>query len=116
MDTLLKRELAHTGSGVLGRGLSGALLVLAALMVSACGRSAVETPKTPPPRLEPHTRAPTEPRRQQTDDPHIAPPPAYGNKVVLARNDVTPSVRSDSLGRSPLQLPRKLGRLGTPRD
>ena len=55
------------------------ILSLAALAVG-CGGGALSEPKAPPP-VDPETRA--QPR--QKDDPRlIAPPPAYGNKVVMA--------------------------------
>jgi hypothetical protein len=55
------------------------ILSFAALAV-ACGGGALNEPKAPP-LVDPETRA--QPR--QKDDPRlIAPPPAYGNKVVMA--------------------------------
>jgi hypothetical protein len=58
-------------------------LVLAAAVAGGCGAAAVpRAAEPPPPASEPRTRAdPTE-----TETPKlIAPPPAYGNKVVMAQ-------------------------------
>ena len=52
-----------------------------AALASACGSGAVRAPETPPKPVDPETRV--QPRHK--DDPRlIAPPPAYGNKVVMA--------------------------------
>jgi hypothetical protein len=56
------------------------VLSFAALSI-ACGSGAVRPPEGPPKPVDPETRV--QPR--QKDAPRlIAPPPAYGNKVVMA--------------------------------
>ena len=52
-----------------------------AALTSACGSGAVRVAERPPKPVDPETRV--QPR--QKDAPRlIAPPPAYGNKVVMA--------------------------------
>jgi len=52
-----------------------------AVLSSACGSGAVQPAQGPPKPVDPETRV--QPR--QKDAPRlIAPPPAYGNKVVMA--------------------------------
>jgi hypothetical protein len=52
-----------------------------AALLGGCGSGAVRAPETPPAPVDPETRV--QPR--QKDAPRlIAPPPAYGNKVVMA--------------------------------
>jgi hypothetical protein len=52
-----------------------------AALSSACGSGAVRPAERPPKPVDPETRV--QPR--QKDAPRlIAPPPAYGNKVVMA--------------------------------
>jgi hypothetical protein len=62
-----------------------ALFVLALVaLTTGCGRSAVEAPMVPTKTAEHDTHVP-----RRTDHPHlrlIAPPPAYGNKVVMAKS------------------------------
>ena len=56
------------------------ILSVAALLVG-CGSGAMRAPETPPKPVDPETRV--QPRHK--DEPRlIAPPPAYGNKVVMA--------------------------------
>jgi hypothetical protein len=63
-------------------------LVLTAALVSGCGAHVVRAPGPPPP-IEPQTRAnEAAPARLKRDvPPLIAPPPAYGNKIVMAAGD-----------------------------
>jgi hypothetical protein len=52
-----------------------------AALAMACGTGAVRAPETPPRPVDPETRV----QPIQKDAPRlIAPPPAYGNKVVMA--------------------------------
>jgi hypothetical protein len=52
-------------------------------MLMACGQGAFNPPK-PAPRTDVETRAP---RKLQPEIPRLlAPPPAYGNKIVMARS------------------------------
>lgn len=62
-------------------------LVLAAATLAGCASTRVPEPKPPPPASEPRTRV--DPPDDQTPK-LIAPPPAYGNKVVLARGTSDP--------------------------
>jgi hypothetical protein len=56
---------------------------LSAAMLWACGQSAVSTPK-PAPQADIETRV--GPQKQPRELPRlIAPPPKYGNKIVMAR-------------------------------
>jgi len=55
-----------------------------------CGQSAVSAPK-PPPSVDAESRA--YPIKRQRELPRlIAPPPAYGNKIVMAHGESTTSV------------------------
>ena len=66
----------------------GYLLGAAALLVG-CGQSAVSPPEAPARDVE--TRAlPLKPMREVPR--LLAPPPAYGNKIVMARRDVPPQI------------------------
>ncbi len=65
-----------------------ALLFTSALLLAfglaACGGAATSLPAQPPPRpSQPRTEV-TAPQREQAPR-LIAPPPAYGNKIVMAR-------------------------------
>lgn len=63
----------------------GALLVL-----SACANVSTLPPPEPPPRAQ-KSRSQATPKQTQEDPPElVAPPPAYGNKVVLA-SDTRPT-------------------------
>ena len=65
--------------------------VLAAALV-ACSVEPLEPPKAPPPRGE--SRTDVQHDRQRGAPPElIAPPPAYGNRVVLASRDRSEAVR-----------------------
>jgi hypothetical protein len=58
---------------------------LSVLTLMACGQSAFNPPK-PAPRDDVETRV--TPPKPEREIPHlIAPPPAYGNKIVMARRD-----------------------------
>jgi hypothetical protein len=53
-------------------------------LATGCGKGAVEAPMVPAKTAEHDTRSP-----RHNEHPHprlIAPPPAYGNKVVMARS------------------------------
>jgi len=64
------------------RGASGFCVVAAALLFG-CGPGSLGTPK-PAPQPDFETRA--TPQKQPRELPRlIAPPPAYGNKIVMAR-------------------------------
>jgi hypothetical protein len=64
---------------------SVSLAVLLGVLTTACGGKAVPVPESPPPRVvEPSTLAEPAPE-SESPAPLVAPPPAYGNKVVLAR-------------------------------
>jgi len=50
----------------------------------ACGQGALNPPR-PAPRTDVETRAPS---KLQPEIPHLlAPPPAYGNKIVMAQGE-----------------------------
>ncbi len=53
-------------------------------LATGCGKAAVEPPMVPAKTAEHETRSP---RRSEHPHPRlIAPPPAYGNKVVMAKS------------------------------
>jgi hypothetical protein len=53
-------------------------------LMLGCGRAAAPPPaRPPPPAHEPQTR--TGPRHEPDRPELVAPPPAYGNKVVLSQ-------------------------------
>lgn len=66
----------------------GLVRIAAALLLgslSACAAGAAQTPvQAPPPAVEPRTEAQPAERRDRPPK-LIAPPPAYGNRVVMAR-------------------------------
>ena len=63
--------------------------VAAAFVCGACGQGSISVPRGPAPDIE--TRA--LPLKQRHEIPRlIAPPPAYGNKIVLAHADAGVSV------------------------
>jgi len=65
---------------------SVSLAVLFGVLATACGGKAVPVPESPPPRvIEPSTLADPTTIESAPAQPLVAPPPAYGNKVVLAR-------------------------------
>jgi len=60
------------------------VLAVAATVCTACGSGAVQPPAKPEPVVEMR-----EPHRAPREIPRlIAPPPAYGNKIVMAHADV----------------------------
>jgi hypothetical protein len=64
----------------------------ATMMLTACGASAPVNVKAPPRAVDVETRVAPSPRRRDLPPPLVAPPPAYGNKIVMAQRDTTPSV------------------------
>jgi len=65
------------------RSLVALLLVGFAAAITGCGSSATPEPAVPAHQGDTQTRAP---RRHERPMPRlIAPPPAYGNRVVMAR-------------------------------
>ena len=67
------------------KALLSCLATAALLPLVACGQGALEAPK-PAPQADIETRA--TPVKQPRDLPRLlAPPPAYGNKIVMARLD-----------------------------
>lgn len=62
-----------------------ALLLLGLVaLATGCGKAAVEAPMVPTKTAEHETHAP-----RRNEHPHqrlVAPPPAYGNKVVMAKS------------------------------
>jgi hypothetical protein len=56
------------------------IILSVATLVIGCGSGAVRAPETPPKPVDPETRV----ERHRKDPRLIAPPPAYGNKVVMA--------------------------------
>ncbi|HLV68208.1 MAG TPA: hypothetical protein VKY73_20465 [Polyangiaceae bacterium] len=67
--------------------LTLALLGLVLLSESGCARQPL--PEAKPPPVQPQTR-----RSEKPEEPPriIAPPPAYGNKIVMARRSVAHSL------------------------
>jgi hypothetical protein len=57
-------------------------LSAAALALIGCGAAVAPSPQPPPKDVESEVRAP---HRQREIPRLIAPPPAYGNKIVLAQ-------------------------------
>lgn len=68
--------------GRVRRVVTRSLFLALAALAGACGSSAVRPPEAPPKPVDPETRV--EPRRHEQEPRLIAPPPAYGNKVVMA--------------------------------
>jgi hypothetical protein len=70
------------------------LLIAAAaatMFATACGASAPAPVKAPPRVIDVETRANPSPHRRDLPPPLVAPPPAYGNKIVMAQRDTTTS-------------------------
>jgi len=63
------------------RVLAVILFSSVATFASGCGSGALRAPESPPKPVDPETRA--QPRQKEMPR-LIAPPPAYGNKVVMA--------------------------------
>lgn len=59
------------------------ILAFAVLPCAACAGQSVRQPAKPPPPAEPRTRL--EQPGDEDQPKLIAPPPAYGNKVVMAK-------------------------------
>jgi hypothetical protein len=62
-------------------------LAFAALAIAGCGARVSTEPKLPPRAVEPQSEA--LPRDREPQPKLLAPPPAYGNKVVMAKGPVT---------------------------
>lgn len=64
----------------------------ATMLLTACSASAPAPVKAPPRTVDVETRAVPGPRRRDLPPPLVAPPPAYGNKIVMAQRNTTTSV------------------------
>jgi hypothetical protein len=64
----------------------------ATMLLTACGASAPAPVKAPPRAIDVETRAVPSPGRRDLPPPLVAPPPAYGNKIVMAQRKSTTSV------------------------
>lgn len=63
-------------------------MLAAAALVAACAGAGQRAPEAPPRPVDPETRV--TPERERPPPPRlIAPPPAYGNKVVMAQGEPT---------------------------
>jgi hypothetical protein len=60
----------------------------ATMLLTACGSSAPALVKAPPRSIDVETRAAPSPRRRDLPT-LVAPPPAYGNKIVMAQRNTT---------------------------
>lgn len=67
------------------------LVLGAAMLALGCGKSAVEAPMVPERTADHEIRTPSR-RQDHPTPPLIAPPPAYGNKVVMAKAAVPPAI------------------------
>jgi hypothetical protein len=63
----------------------------ATMLTTACGASAPAPVQAPSRSVDVETRAQS-PRRRDLPPPLVAPPPAYGNKIVMAQRE-TPSTK-----------------------
>jgi hypothetical protein len=63
----------------------------AMLLTSACGAAAPANVQAPPRATDVETQVSPAPRRRDVLPPLVAPPPAYGNKIVMARRGTTPT-------------------------
>jgi hypothetical protein len=64
----------------------------ATMLSTACGASAPAAVQAPPRAIDVETRATPSPRPRDLPPALVAPPPAYGNKVVMAHRDAPQSV------------------------
>jgi hypothetical protein len=60
----------------------------ATMLLTACGASAPAPVKAPPRSVDAETRAAPSPHRRDLPT-LVAPPPAYGNKIVMAQGTTT---------------------------
>jgi hypothetical protein len=60
----------------------------ATMLLTACGASTPAPVKAPPRSIDVETRAVPSPRRRDLPT-LVAPPPAYGNKIVMAQRNTT---------------------------
>ena len=77
----------------MGRLLTLIKVAIPALAVIACGSHAASTQPKPPPRLEQPSSSAEKQRNKEAPPKLIAPPPAYGHKIVMANG---PKVRSNN--------------------
>jgi predicted small lipoprotein YifL len=64
----------------------------ATMVITACGASLPAPVQAPPRSVDVETQVtPGQPRRD-LPPPLVAPPPGYGNKIVMAQHDKTSSV------------------------
>jgi len=61
----------------------------ATMLSTACGASAPAPLRAPPRSVDVETRAAPSPGRRDLPPPLVAPPPAYGNKIVMAQRAAT---------------------------
>jgi hypothetical protein len=61
----------------------------ATLFITACGAAAPAPVKAPPRSVDVDTRANTPGSRRRELPTLVAPPPAYGNKIVMAQRNTT---------------------------
>ncbi|RYZ06324.1 MAG: hypothetical protein EOO73_16805 [Myxococcales bacterium] len=61
----------------------------ATLLSTACGAATPAPVQAPPRAIDVETQVSPAPRRRDVLPPLVAPPPAYGNKIVLARGVTT---------------------------
>ncbi len=59
----------------------------AMLLSPACGAATPAPVQAPPRAVDVETRATPSPRRRDLPPALVAPPPAYGNKIVMAQGD-----------------------------
>ena len=65
----------------------------AMVLATACGASSPAPVKAPSRVDDVVTRATPGPRRRDLPAPLVAPPPAYGNKIVMAQRNTTSRVQ-----------------------
>lgn len=81
-DVRERRECIRLKVRVKGPNLSYLLIAGLVLVTTACTQHRRTPPADPPTEMQPRTHV--TPEERQDLPPHIAPPPAYGNKVVMA--------------------------------